>query len=200
MTTAKPECTCDSGHVFDPDCKKHGLKAEEELKAVAFAREAHGDQKYGGEPYTSHLSAVRLVLTDFNTHGDLGVAAWLHDVLEDTPVTNTELQDAFGPGVFKLVFAVSGFDTLPGPPGSNRKRRNADVYEKLRKWPEAIPLKLADRIANVEACGKTKNAKPTMLAMYQSEQQGFEAALYNAAGNYGRKMWSRLHMALNVTC
>ncbi len=53
-----------------------------ELAAQRYAEAAHGDQRYGQKPYVSHLAAVRAVLNDFGVSGDLGVAAWLHDVLE----------------------------------------------------------------------------------------------------------------------
>lgn len=140
-----------------------------EDQARVFAQRAHGDQKYGDQPYIVHLAAVRTVLAEFGFDGDYLVAAWLHDVLEDTKTTYRTLDAAFGLDVAMLVVAVTGN-------GANRKERNANVYEKLQMGPRAIPLKLADRIANGRSC--MKNNKK-LLAMYQSEYPEFRAALYD---------------------
>lgn len=155
---------------------------DEEPAARAFAAAAHRAQKYGDQPYTVHLSAVREVLHGFGFRGDILTAAWLHDVVEDTPTQVGTLDSAFGRNVADLVWAVSGF-------GVNRKERNANAYAKIRELPEAAILKLADRIANVEA----SRTDPTRLAMYRKEQPGFEQAL---KGLGDARMWARLRTAL----
>jgi guanosine-3',5'-bis(diphosphate) 3'-pyrophosphohydrolase len=141
----------------------------EEDSARAFAQAAHGDQKYGAEPYVVHLAAVRSVLAEFGFTGDLLVAAWLHDVLEDTRVAFKELMAAFGAEVASLVVAVTGR-------GGNRKERNASIARQLLSQPRAVPLKLADRIANGRSCLKSNNIE--LLAMYQREYLDFKAELY----------------------
>ncbi|MGW4532287.1 HD domain-containing protein [Nocardia sp. NPDC004340] len=157
-----------------------------EETARCFARAAHGDQKYGGAPYSVHLATVRDVLDDFGFAGDLGVAAWLHDVLEDTAVTRVELETAFGAGVTELVWAVTGI-------GGTREERNRDIYGKIAGCPSAVILKLADRIANVEASAGTR-----WFAMYAAEQQAFRAHLgpILAGETAVGQMWTRLEGAL----
>ncbi|WP_254510847.1 HD domain-containing protein [Anatilimnocola floriformis] len=153
-----------------------------EQRAKAFAEERHADQRYGSEPYVTHLAAVRAVLSSFAITGPVCVAAWLHDVLEDTPTSREELETEFGPEVTALVWAVTGV-------GKNRKERNASAYEKIRALPAAATLKLADRIANVEA----SRSAPDKLKMYRSEAANFEAAL----GALGEpRMWSHLRTLL----
>jgi guanosine-3',5'-bis(diphosphate) 3'-pyrophosphohydrolase len=139
-----------------------------EDQAREFAQKAHGDQKYGGQPYVVHLAAVRTVLAEFGFEGDYLVAAWLHDVLEDTKTSYTELVRAFGLDVAALVLAVTGV-------GENRKERNGSIKLKLQRLRRAIPLKLADRVANGRSCLKNN---PNLLAMYQGEYPEFRAALY----------------------
>ncbi|MFF0633718.1 HD domain-containing protein [Nocardia sp. NPDC004151] len=160
-----------------------------EEAARCFARAAHGGQTYGGAPYSVHLAAVRDVLDDFGFSGDLGVAAWLHDVLEDTAATGAELEGAFGVGVAELVWAVTGI-------GGTREERNEDIYAKIAGCPSAVILKLADRIANVEASVGTR-----WFAMYASEQQAFRAHLGSILD--GEKavgqMWARLEGVLAMT-
>jgi guanosine-3',5'-bis(diphosphate) 3'-pyrophosphohydrolase len=155
----------------------------DEGRAREFAIAAHGDQRYGSEPYVVHLAAVRQVLRDFGYGGELGLAAWLHDTVEDTAVTVEELEREFGPRVAALVWAVTGV-------GENRKERTASAYAKLRALPDAITVKLADRIANSEASARSN---PRLLAMYRDELPTFTAAL----GEHGDPaMWERLRRAL----
>ncbi|WP_051178330.1 HD domain-containing protein [Nocardia concava] len=156
--------------------------------ARSYAEAAHGDQKYGGQPYVVHLTAVRAVLADFGIEGDFGVAAWLHDVLEDTDVTKTELEAAFGETVTELVWAVTGI-------GENRQERNGEIYRKIGLYPSAVIVKLADRIANVEASAGTR-----FLPMYQAEYLEFRGRLGGLLpGNETvARMWSRLDAAISL--
>jgi guanosine-3',5'-bis(diphosphate) 3'-pyrophosphohydrolase len=153
-----------------------------EIDARDFARAAHGDQKYGAAPYVVHLSAVRTVLADFGYGGVLGIAAWLHDVAEDTTTTREEIAARFGAEVAELVWAVTGV-------GANRKERNLAAYAKIKASPGAAILKLADRIANVEAA----RAVPEKLALYRSEWRSFRDHL-GALGDL--RMWARLERAI----
>lgn len=154
--------------------------------AKFFAAVKHGDQKYaGGLPYTHHLQAVEGVLRRFGTASwvpdseDLFVAAWLHDVVEDTNTKLKEIEEMFGPIVAKLVNAVTN------EPGANRKIRHALTYPKVRAAGNgAVRLKLADRIANVEQGG-------AQLQMYQKEYEDFKRALYTA-GDGNDDMWAHL--------
>lgn len=156
---------------------------ELEAAARAFAVERHGEQRYGDAPYVVHLEAVRAVLADFGLGGALGVAAWLHDVIEDTPTSQAELEGHFGAEVAALVWAVTG-------EGRNRRERARSMYTKIGALPAAAPLKLADRIANVEA----SRSRPDKLALYRSEREGFRAAL----GAFGDPaMWARLDRAFD---
>ncbi len=155
-----------------------------ETDARVFAQSAHGGQKYGDAPYDKHLTQVRTVLTDFGYGGALGVAAWLHDVVEDADVSKDDIVTRFGADVAELVWAVTG-------EGADRKERNATAYAKIRAHPAAAILKLADRIANVEASRDV----PKKLAMYRSEWQAFRKAL----GDLGDpRMWARLERAIGA--
>jgi (p)ppGpp synthase/HD superfamily hydrolase len=154
---------------------------ELEADAKALAVERHGAQRYGDAPYVEHLAAVRAVLADFGLGGPPGVAAWLHDVLEDTPTTRDELDGRFGDEVGALVWAVTGV-------GHDRRERARSMYEKIAARPAAAALKLADRIANVEA----SRGRPDKLAMYRGERDAFRRGL----GGLGpAAMWARLEAA-----
>lgn len=135
-------------------------------EAQVFAIRAHGDQKYGSGLYCDHLQAVVHILADFGYHGAYENAGWLHDVVEDTPITGADIRKLFGDWVADAVNACTGV-------GRNRKERNASIYDKIARFPEAAPIKVADRIANVE------NAAPgsSHAGMYAKEAMAFHASV-----------------------
>lgn len=146
---------------------------EKELDAFLFARDAHGDQTHGeGRPYAAHLVEAHAIAHDFELPETIRVAALLHDVLEDTPVSFETLSDRFGRPVALLVEAVTGR-------GKNRKARNENAYQKI-EWeaPAAVLLKLCDRIANVEAARAGNGA--SYLDLYRREQEAFAPRMTQA--------------------
>lgn len=149
------------------------------VKAARFALIAHADQRYGPRPYYCHLqevvSTVRVVgfaNPEVEPLETVLAAAWLHDVLEDTDYKVHSLQDAgFDPDVIALVQAVTD------PPGKNRKERKALAYPRIRQGGvQAVALKLADRLANVQAC--QREGREDLLEMYHGEMPAMLAVLY----------------------
>ena len=161
-------------------------------KAVAKAAVMHQGQLYGEKLYVSHLSDVVYNLHRFgflqmrlddDLFNALEVAGWLHDIVEDTPMTIEEVRADFGDTVADLVWAVTT------EPGANRKARNAATYPKIARSDEAVILKLADRIANVEESWRTRD---TRLFMYKQEYRSFRKALYNPSYKPAHEMWKHL--------
>ncbi len=153
------------------------------LRFVKFyATVKHGVQTYSnGLPYTHHLAAVEAVLRRFGDADNVVLlqAAWLHDIVEDTDTKIKDIEEMFGPDVAKLVNAVTN------EKGENRKVRHALTYPKTRAGgPSAIRLKLADRIANVEAGG-------ALVQMYAKEYEDFRRTLFTPDDGNG-DMWARL--------
>lgn len=155
-------------------------------RAFRFASEAHAGQRYGDEPYMAHPCAVRQVLFDFGfLGGDLPVAALLHDTIEDTSTTWDDIRAIFGERVADLVEAVTGR-------GETRAERVASAHDKIIAFGrDAARLKIADRIANVEASAGI----PRYLTMYREEQAGFEDMLARAGLNEPA-MLARLRRAI----
>lgn len=142
----------------------HGVNNE---TARDFALQAHGDQKYGDFPYSYHLDAVAaLVPEEYKT------LAYLHDVLEDTSVTEDEILKHFGPDTLR------GVRALTDPKGPNRKERKRLLHERLAGLgPEdcgVLIVKTADRLANLR---ESKRNNPTLLAMYRKEHLAFAQAV-----------------------
>ena len=150
--------------------------------ARSFAIAAHRDQRYGGAPYETHLAAVVRVLDDFGYGAAHQDAGWLHDVVEDTAVPLEEIARRFGAEVAAMVDAVTGL-------GATRAERNARIHAGLLACPAAAPVKLADRIANVEAAAPgSEHAE-----RYRREAEAFAVAVRPAVPP---AMWERLERAL----
>lgn len=142
--------------------------------ARAFAYNAHLGQRYAGVHYIIHLDHAVDVLRRFDVDevldADVYEATYLHDTIEDTETTYDDLATVFSPEVAFLVDAVSDQE------GENRKTRHARTYPRIRAaGPKALVVKLADRIANVEASISSPNEKK--LAMYLKEYREFREAL-----------------------
>jgi hypothetical protein len=135
-----------------------------EQDARSFAFWAHREQEYNGGPYSDHLEAVHRVLVEAGFEGAILSAAFLHDVLEDTRIETSFLADRFGGDVADLVWAVAG-------EGATRRERNACIYARLQEIPVAKDLKVADRVANLEACNDR------LRAMYLREHPEFLRAV-----------------------
>lgn len=120
-------------------------------KAQVFAIAAHAavgqKRKYTGEPYIVHPAEVaRMVAAVPGATEDMVAAAWLHDVVEDTGVTSTDIHLNFGPEIATL---VGWLTDVSRPEDGNRARRKAIDREHTAQAPaEAQTIKLADLISN----------------------------------------------------
>lgn len=130
------------------------------VEARQLAIERHGLQMYGDKPYVVHLDAVVAVLRQAGRPLIELVAAYLHDVLEDTDTSEEELRQRFGEEVLALVIAVTGR-------GQNRKERKADTLAKLTVHKKAVNLKLGDRYCNMRQCYEDQNQ--ALFCMYLKE-------------------------------
>lgn len=152
--------------------------------AEALAESCHKDQKYGETlPYVKHLADVVAVLIRFKvTDEDILCAGWLHDSLEDTSLSPNHIEYMFGRRVLDLVQRVTN------EPGKNRKERHEKTYGKIVASDDAITLKLADRIANLEYSILSKD--DGKIKMYTKEYEGFRAKLYKSGTH--DSMWRHL--------
>ncbi|MBP3958318.1 bifunctional (p)ppGpp synthetase/guanosine-3',5'-bis(diphosphate) 3'-pyrophosphohydrolase [Gemmata sp. G18] len=117
--------------------------------ALGFATCAHHQQKrkYTGEPYVNHCSSVARIVAEYTSDEAVIAAAILHDVLEDTEVTESELRNVFGERVAALVAEV----TDPIVEGNRAVRKQAAREHLARSSPEGATIKLADLIDNTSS-------------------------------------------------
>lgn len=119
------------------------------LAAIAFASRKHSTQRRKGadaSPYINHPITVAHLLADRGGITDLTtlVAAVLHDTIEDTETTPSELDEHFGTAVRQVVEEVTDNKKLEQ---AARKQRQIDHAPHLSSRAKAI--KLADKIANL---------------------------------------------------
>ncbi|MEK7572342.1 MAG: RelA/SpoT family protein [Patescibacteria group bacterium] len=136
------------------DLIKEKIKKEEQeliKKAYFFAEYAHAGQKRAnGDPYFEHAFETGKNLAKFGMDTKTIAAGIMHDVLEDTSVTETEMEKEFGK---EIVFLVEGVTKL----GALKYKGNIRHVESLRKFFVAISkdlrvvmIKFADRLHNLE--------------------------------------------------
>lgn len=113
--------------------------------ATVFATQAHAGQlrKYTKDPYIVHPIAVAEMVRKKGGTETMIMAALLHDVVEDTPVTSAEIHETFGPVVGGLVDELTDEYTKENYPEWNRaKRKDAESIRlshvsepaKIIKW------------------------------------------------------------------
>jgi (p)ppGpp synthase/HD superfamily hydrolase len=118
------------------------------IRAKVFARTAHAQQvrKYTGEPYFNHLEEVANILYTHGFRDEVIAAAYLHDVIEDTPVSREMVEEYFGPAVAQLVWEVT--DRSKPSDGVRKVRKEIDRMWLSKASPAAQSIKLADLISN----------------------------------------------------
>ena len=83
-------------------------------RAYRVAEEAHREQKrHSGEPYINHCLAVASILADLRVPPEVVAAGLLHDTVEDTTVTLSDIRRDFGPAIAVLVDGVTKLTNLP---------------------------------------------------------------------------------------
>lgn len=121
-------------------------------KAYQTASLAHtGQTRKSGEPYIIHPLCVAIILSKLKMDKETIEAALLHDVVEDTGMTNEELADIFGEDVAQLVDGVTKLTRLPKEydveevQAANLRK----MFLAMAKDIRVIIIKLADRLHNL---------------------------------------------------
>jgi guanosine-3',5'-bis(diphosphate) 3'-pyrophosphohydrolase len=125
------------------------------LRAFEIGDKAHeGQTRKTGEPYILHPIAVARILANMRMDYISVAAAILHDTIEDTPLTQEEIESRFGEEIAELVDGVTKLDKM-----KFRTRHEADA-ESFRKLMLAMSrdlrvifIKLADRLHNMRTLG-----------------------------------------------
>ena len=121
------------------------------LRAYAFAEQAHSGQKRAsGEAYFIHPCAVAQILMELGLDCATVAAAFLHDVIEDTPVTEEDIRTNFGDEILELVAGVTKLDKIEFQSKEEAEAENfRKIFVAMAKDIRVIIIKLADRLHNM---------------------------------------------------
>ena len=150
--------------------------------AFLLAKEAHAPQvRKTGEPYILHPIAVATIAAE-ELRLDINsvIAAFLHDVVEDTPHSIEEIMARFGDDVAYLVKVL----TKPDKPGAEKSKQVDNFKQMLNSMQRDIRpvfVKLADRLHNMRTLSSMKPHKQMKIA---GETDYFYAPLANRLGLY----------------
>ncbi len=145
------------------------LKAEDLAQvesAYHFSQSAHqGQFRKSGEPYISHPLAVANILAQWHLDAQALTAALLHDVMEDTSVTKTEISRNFGKPVADLVDGVSKLDKIEF---ETQEKAQAENFRKMllamARDVRVILIKLADRLHNMRTLDSVDDVRRNRIA------------------------------------
>jgi guanosine-3',5'-bis(diphosphate) 3'-pyrophosphohydrolase len=135
-------------------------------RACEFAKRAHdGQLRKSGEPYYNHVFATGVNLAQLRMDADTIAAGIMHDVLEDTSVTEEEMTKEFGEHIVKLVQGVTKLGKL-------RYTGVERHVESLRKFFVAmaddirvVVIKLCDRLHNIQTLQYVDPHKQRRIAL-----------------------------------
>ncbi|MBM3613281.1 MAG: bifunctional (p)ppGpp synthetase/guanosine-3',5'-bis(diphosphate) 3'-pyrophosphohydrolase, partial [Alphaproteobacteria bacterium] len=168
-------------HNYNPRCNEALIRG-----AYDYGRRMHdGQMRQSGEPYFTHPVAVAAILTEMRLDDATIATALLHDTIEDTRSTQSDLAASFGPEVADLVDGVTKLTNLQL---SSTQTKQAENFRKLffamSKDLRVILVKLADRLHNMRTI---RSMKPDKQAQKARETMEIFAPL---AGRMGMQ-WMR---------
>ena len=150
---------------YNPDADEALLN-----KAYVFAMKAHaGVNRNNGDPYFSHPLEVAAILTELKLDDATIATALLHDVVEDTGITKTQIDQSFGTEIGSL---VEGLTKIMQLDLVSRKAQQAESFRKLliaiSSDVRVLLVKLADRLHNMRTLqhnkpeSRRRNAEETL--------------------------------------
>jgi hypothetical protein len=117
-------------------------------RAYEVAARCHqGQKRRSGDPYITHPVAVATILAGLGIADDqMLCAAILHDTVEDTPYTMTELRRDFGPGIAMMVDRHTALDYV----GQSQQQKTGQILAAIGSADtRVVAMKVADRLHNM---------------------------------------------------
>ncbi len=120
-------------------------------RAYEYGREMHDGQfRHSGEPYFTHPVAVAAILTEQQLDDATIITALLHDTIEDTRSTYSEIEKRFGSEVAELVDGVTKLTNLQLSSSETKQAENfRKLFMAMSRDLRVILVKLADRLHNM---------------------------------------------------
>jgi GTP diphosphokinase / guanosine-3',5'-bis(diphosphate) 3'-diphosphatase len=138
------------------------------VRAYEFSADAHSGQfRKSGESYICHPLSVAITLAEMRMDASGIMAAILHDVIEDTPISKKELAKQFSEEVAELVDGVTKLTQIDGKSQSRAEAQAENVrkmFLAMGKDLRVILVKLADRLHNMQTLGVMQADKKRRIA------------------------------------
>ena len=174
--------------IINKQVENYGDKVDTNLimKAYNLAKKKHGDQsRMSGEPYIVHPMNVAYILANLGMDDETICAALLHDIVEDTDLTNEDLEKEFGKSIAQMVAGVTKLGSIRF---TSVEEKQAENYRKMflamGKDIRVILIKLADRLHNMRTL---KYLTPERQIANAKETRDLFAPLANRLGIYSLK-------------
>ena len=135
-------------------------------EAYRFSEKAHSGQKRrSGEDYISHPVSVACIAAGFHLDSQSIQAALLHDVVEDTESTESEIESKFGKQVSNLVIGLSKLDKVEFQDANEAQAENfRKMLLAMTQDVRVILIKLSDRLHNMQTIQSLDENKKTRIA------------------------------------
>ncbi|MDE7306790.1 MAG: RelA/SpoT family protein, partial [Clostridia bacterium] len=136
------------------------------LSAYSYAELMHeGQKRASGEPYFTHPCAVAEILMDLGMDTPSVAAAFLHDVIEDTPATSDDIRTRFGDEIMTLVDGVTKLDKIRFQTHEEEDAENfRKIFVAMANDVRVIIIKLADRLHNMRSLNFLSNERQQRIA------------------------------------
>ena len=148
--------------------RAHHPEGDVELlrKAHDVAKQAHeGQIRKTGDPYITHPLTVAFMLAQYGLDAETIAAAFLHDTVEDTDLTLTQLKKDFGDEIARLIDGVTKLDRVRY---SNREQAQAATIRKMvvamAQDVRVLIIKLFDRLHNMRTVHALREEKQVRVA------------------------------------
>ena len=143
-----------------------GADREMLIRAYHYAEQAHSGQKRAsGEAYFIHPCAVAKILMELGLDSATVAAAFLHDVIEDTPVTEEDIRTNFGEEILELVSGVTKLDKIVFKSREEEEAENfRKIFVAMAKDISVIIIKLADRLHNMRSLNFLSKERQVKMA------------------------------------
>jgi GTP pyrophosphokinase/guanosine-3',5'-bis(diphosphate) 3'-pyrophosphohydrolase len=168
-------------HNYNPRCNADLIRV-----AYAYGLKVHdGQRRHSGEAYFTHPVAVAAILTEQRLDDATIITALLHDTIEDTKATYSDVARLFGDEVAELVDGVTKLTNLQLSSAQSKQAENfRKLFMAMSKDLRVILVKLADRLHNMRTI---KSMRPEKQAQKARETMEIFAPL---AGRMGMQ-WMR---------
>lgn len=146
---------------------KYPVNEQEVLsKAFYYAKKAHeGQKRASGEEYFTHPVAVAQILIDLGMDYHSVAASFLHDVIEDTPVSEGDIKEEFGEEILELVVGVTKLDKIEFKSQEEEQAENfKKIFVSMAKDIRVIIIKLADRLHNMRSLNFLSHERQLRMA------------------------------------